>query len=157
MFNHNSHGNGLLGFTGLLLLGAAGVLLYQNKPGFFLSLLTFIHDYPQAAQTAKGGFLLAATAAGAVLLIRLFAELCRRGFFRQLILQTADTLEAFFWLFDLTHEDPAEEFAPQNPQNATPAEPLQASIDLQKDMDELAWEEQTVSAEPDEAQTRRFA
>ena len=47
MFNHNSHGNGLLGFTGLLLLGAAGVLLYQNKPGFFLSLLTFIHDYPQ--------------------------------------------------------------------------------------------------------------
>lgn len=35
MFNHNSHGNGLLGFTGLLLLGAAGVLLYQNKPGFF--------------------------------------------------------------------------------------------------------------------------
>lgn len=161
MFNHNSHGNGLLGFTGLLLLGAVGVLLYQNKPGFFLSLLTFIHDYPQllpqAAQTAKGGFLLTATAAGAVLLIRLFAELCRRGFFRQLILQTADTLEAFFWLFDLTHEDPAEEFAPQNPQNATPAEPLQASIDLQKDMDELAWKEQTVSAESDEAQTRRFA
>lgn len=161
MFNHNSHGNGLFGFTGLLLLGAVGVLLYQNKPGFFLSLLTFIHDYPQllpqAAQTAKGGFLLAATAAGAVLLIRLFAELCRRGFFRQLILQTADTLEAFFWLFDLTHEDPAEEFAPQNPQNATPAEPLQASIDLQKDMDDLAWEEQTVSAESDEAQTRRFA
>ena len=161
MFNHNSHGKDLLGFTGLLLLGAAGILLYQSKPGFFLGLLAFVHDYPQllpqAAQTAKGFFLLAATAAGAVLLIRLLVELCRRGFFQQLILQAADTLEAFVWLFDLMHEDPAEEFAPQNPQNATPAEPLQASIDLQKDMDELAWEEQTVSAEPDEAQTCRFA
>lgn len=161
MFNPNSHGKGLLGLTGFLLLGAADVLLYQSNSGFFLGLLTFIHDYPQllpqAAQTAKGVFLLAATAAGAVLLICLLAELYRRGFFRQIILQAADTLEAFFWLFDLTHEDPAEEFAPTKPRSAAPAESLQADIDLQKDIDELAWEEQTVSAEPDEPQTRRFA
>jgi len=152
---------GFLKGLGILLLGIAG-MSWMLTSGAFQSFLAFAHDYPQmlpqAAETAKGLLLLAGTVAGGGLSVALLIELCRRGVFQQLISQAADTVEALSWVFDLVHEDPAEEFSDVS--NPDDAEWFQDGIDLKKDLDDLLREEEsaeTAAPNPTDEKTHRIA